>query len=507
MIKNKLLIKNSFLLFLKLVITSVIGIASTRILLDNLGVSDFGLYNVVGGIVIMMGFLNTVMCTTTFRFIAFEMGRKDEGAINNVFNISFLIHLGIGALVVLIAESVGIWYLDNHLNVDFDQISRAKLVFRFSTMAVVFNIISIPFQGLLTALEKFSVIISIEISKSIVNLAFIILLIYALGDKLEIYAMLMSFLAFSSSFSYILYSKNKFKLFTKWKVSKDKFKYIEMLSFSGWVMFGAAASVGQRQGAILLINSFFGTLLNASFAIATQINSFVTMFANNIGQAAIPQITKSYSGGEDKRVLHLVTYIGKYSFFLMLLVAVPILLETEYLLKLWIFNLPRHTIIFTQLIILNGLFDCLRSGTPAVIQSTGKIKWFQIIMGSVQLMSIPISYLLFKLDFSPFYILVVFILSSVVNTIVGLILLRKILHFNVKFLIKESYLRIGYVLIFIMPLFVGITYFEQSMIRLFSSLVISTVWLFIIVYIFGLDYQERHYILGTIKKFLSNKSN
>ena len=498
---NKNLIKNSFLLFIRLIITSVFGLVATRILLDILGVSDYGLYNVVGGIVILMGFLNTVMCTTTFRFIAFEMGRNDEAAINKVFNISLLIHLGIALLVILFGLTIGNWYIDNHLNINIEQTSRAKFVFMFSIIAVVLNIISIPFQGLITALEKFSILVSVEIIKSILNLSLVVSLIYILGDKLEIYAVLMSFLALIPFFIYMYYCKKKFKLFTKWKVSKDKSKYIEMFSFSGWVMFGAAASVSQRQGSVLLINSFFGTILNTSFALAYQVNSFVTMFAQNIGQAAVPQITKSYSGGENERVLNLVTYISKYSFFLMLIPSIPILVETEYLLKLWIIDVPEYTVIFTQLIIINGLSDSMRSGTPAAIQSSGKIKWFQIIMGSIQFISIPISYLLFKLNFLPFYILLVFILTSFANTIIGLILLKKILNFNIKFLIKESYLRILYIIVLMIPLYFGMKFFDQSIYRFFTTLLTSTVWILIVIYFFGLNTQEKN----IVKKIILTK--
>jgi len=498
--QNKIIAKNSLLLYVRLLITSVIGLIATRIVLRNLGVADYGLYGVVGGVVTMMAFLNTIMITTSYRFIAFEMGRNDTNAINKVFNISLLIHIGMIFVVVALSETLGVWYINNYLKVEPGQMNNALFVFRFSVLATIFNIYSIPFQGLVTALEKFSVRVTIEIIRSVLQLIFVSSLIFYTGDKLRLYAILMAIAALVPSSLFIAYCKKKHVSHTAWALQRDKAKYKEMINYSGWTMIGAAASVGQIQGSVLIINSFFGTILNASFGIANQLNTFVLTFAKNISQAAVPQITKSHSGGDKERVLYLVTYICKYSFFLMLLPALPILLETEYLLKLWLGDVPMYTVTFTQLMIITGLFDAFRAGIPAAIQATGKIKWFHIIMGTILLLSLPISYLLFKLGFLPYYIQIVYIGASLLTTIATLILLRQLIQFNIRFLIKTAYVRIIYIIILVLPLFLIHGYFQESIARLILTVIISTAWFFIIVYLFGLDKLEREKIAVNLKR-------
>ena len=496
---NRKIAVNSLLLYSRLIITTIIGIVATRIVVRNLGIEDYGLYSVVGSVVVMMAFLNTVMVSTTYRFIAFEIGRNEINTINKVFNISLLIHIGMAVLVVLFAETLGVWYINNHLNVETHQIDNALFIFRFSVLAIVFNIFSLPFQGLITALEKFSVRVSIEIIRSVLRLIFVISLIYFTGDKLRLYAVLMAILALIPSLLFILYCKKKYSLFTTWKIQRDKKKYKEMLAYSGWTMFGAAASVGQTQGSALIINLFFGTILNAAYGIANQLNSFIKMFAQNLGQAAIPQITKSHSGGDENRVLNIVTYISKYSFFLMLLPALPILMETEYLLKLWLGEIPEYTVIFTQLLIILGLLDSLRSGIPAAIQATGRIKWFQIIMSSILLLGLPIAYLLFKLGFPPFCIQIVYIIISLVNTFISIVLLYKLINFNIKYLIKKSYLKIVCVVTCLSPIVFIHSLFQISFWRFIIFSFVSVLWLLITVYIFGLEKMEKIVIIKIIK--------
>jgi O-antigen/teichoic acid export membrane protein len=494
MSQNKIIVVNSLLLYVRLIITTIVGIISARIVIRNLGAEDYGLYSVVGGVVVMMAFINTVMVSTTYRFIAFEMGRKCEEAINKVFNISLHIHIGMAVLVVLFAETFGKWYINTHLNVESHQIDNALFVFRFSVLATVFNIISIPYQGLITALEKFKVRVSIEIIRSVLLLFFVMSLIYYSGDKLRLYAVLMAVLALLPSSLYIFYCIRKYALYTQWKIQGDRKKYKEMLAFSGWTSLGAAAWVGQRQGSALIINLFFGTILNAAYGIANQLNSFITLFASNLGQAAIPQITKSHSGGDDKRMTEVVTYISKYSFFLMLLPALPILIETEYLLKLWLGEIPEYTVIFTQLLIILGLISSLRSGVPAAIQATGEIKWFQIINSTILLLGLPIAYLLFKYGYQPFSIQIVYIIITVINTLISLFLLKKI-DFDVKYLINKSFIKIAYVIICIMPIFYIHSYYEASLSRFLIFSTISVLWSLTAIYICGLEKRERNAII------------
>jgi len=233
------------------------------------------------------------------------------------------------------------------------------------------------------------------------------------------------------------------------------------------------------------------------------------MFAQNLGQAAIPQIIKSHSGGDDKRMTELVTYISKYSFFLILLPALPILIETEYLLKLWLGEIPEYTVIFTRLIIILGLLSSLYSGVPAAVQATGKIKWFQILTSTLLLLGLPIAYLLFKLGFQPYYIQIVYIGITVINTFVLLYLLKILIDFDVKYLLTKSYLKILYVVACLLPVVYAHSYFQAGLSRflIFSSL--SVLWLITTIYLVGLEKVEKTAVINGVmlvkNKYFSNQ--
>lgn len=502
---NTRIIKNSGILYIRLFTTSIIGLIATRILLQSLGTSDFGLYSVVGGIVVMMAFLNTVMITTTYRYIAFELGKGNSGGVNQIFNISLVIHIVLAFLLILFAETLGRFYIQHYLNVPFDSVDDALFVFRFSVFGTFFSILSIPFQGLITAQENFFIRACIAIFRSVLKLGAVLILLFYLGNRLRLYSILMMFVMMTPLILFFLYSRKKYSSLIRWNFQKNIKKYKEMLGFSGWILLGAGASVGKVQGAALIINSFFGTILNASFGIATQINSMILMFSRNLSQAAIPQITKSYSSGNSERSMQLVLYIAKYSFFLMLLPALPILLEINFILKLWLKEVPQYTSIFINLMIINGLIEATYAGIPAAVQATGKIKWFQIILSAISLLSLPIAYILFAVGYPPHSILVIYICSSVIMILVMLALLKRLINFNVKKFIIHSYLRIFYVAISVSPLFLIRNLYEESIIRFILISMLAVIWVLIAIYNLGMEKKEKEKIVTNVKKILKTK--
>lgn len=506
---NKLIAKNTAIIYFKLIITSIIGLFSSRFIFKSLGADDYGLYNVVGSIVVMMAFFNTVMTSTTYRYIAFEIGKNDKVAVNKVFNINLVIHICIAIIILIFTETIGVYYVRNYLNVNVEKVNDAIFVLRFSIYATIFSVLSIPFQGLVTALEKFSVNATIEILKSILSLVISFFLLYAIGNRLRLYSVLMMFLTIASSLLYIIYCFRKHYEIVKWKFQKDKKKYKEMIGYSTWIMIGAAASVGQRSIAAIIINLFFGTLLNAAYGIANTVNSIVSRFSQSISQAAIPQITKNYSSGNNDRSIMLAAYISKYTMFLIIIVSVPILLETEYLIHLWLGNVPDYTIIMTKLVIVNTLITGLGAGLPALIQATGKIKWFQIILSGTSLLSLPIAYVLFKLGYPPFYIIISFIITEIINVFMWQVLLKKIINFDVVSFIKITYLKVFFVLISLVPLFFLINYFDESIYRFIFYSLLSVIYTIISILILGLDNIEKKkiilYINNLKNKYAKNK--
>lgn len=500
---NILLLKNTVILFIRLLITSLIGLFTSRFVIRSLGAADYGLYSVVGGIVVMMAFLNTVMITTTYRYIAFEMGKGNTEGINKVFNISMIIHFCLALLILILTETMGVYYVNNYLNIETGKLADALFVLRFSTYATVFSVVSIPYQGLVTAQEKFSVQATIEIIRSILLFIAAIIIVLYLGNRIRLYAILMVLASIVPALLFYIYCKHNYAEIIKWNFQHDKNKYKEMVGFSSWIMFGAASSIGKTTGSALIINFFFGTVLNAAYGIANQVNSLVLMFSRSLGQAAIPQITKSFSSGNSDRSMTLVAYISKYTCFLMLLPSLPILLETDYLLNLWLGDLPPYTVVFCQLMVINALIESLGSGIPSIIQATGKIKFFQIILSIISLLSLPIAYFLFKYGYSPSSIIVAYISTAILNVVVRQILLKKIIHFNVIYFLKTSYFKIFYVLVLIAPLFFLHKIFHPSFFRFLVFSIFSIFWLIVAIFIVGIEKNEREMISQVIKKILN----
>ncbi len=498
--ENSIIIRNSLILYIRLIFVSVIGLVSSRFILQALGVSDFGLYNVVGGVVTMMSFLNVVMISTTYRFIAFEIIRGKLEDVNKVFNISLIIHSIIALLVIIFAMTFGVYYINHFLKVEIGKLNDALFVFLISILGVILSIITIPFQGLLIAKEKFIITAPIEILKSILSLTVILLVMNYSGNRLRLYSVLITIVSSIPPILYYLYCKNNFANIVYLKFQKDKDKYKEMISFSGWIMLGAGASVGETQGSTLIINSFFGTILNSSFGIANQINSFVKMFAQSLSQAVIPQITKSYSVGRKERTSQLVIYASKYSFFLMLIPSLPILLETDYILNMWLTVVPNFTKIFIQIMLLNALVTTMSSGIPAAVQATGKIKYFQIVLSFILLLGLPIAYLAFYLGLPPYSILIVYTFTAVIIFIVQLVMLKIILNFNVYIFITKAFLKMIFVTLGVLPLFLIRDLFETSFLRFLFMLILSVVWLLIIVYFVGIERTESLLISNSLKK-------
>ncbi len=502
---NKLLFKNTLILYVRLIISSVLGLFSSRFVIRSLGASDFGLYSVVGGVVVMMAFLNTIMVTTTYRYIAFELGTGNKESVNRIFNISLVIHLFMAFLVILLTETAGVYYVNYHLNIAAGKLTDALFVLRFSTIAAVFTILSIPYQGLVTAQENFAVQAIIDFIKSLLHFFIALTIVYYLGNRLKLYALLVAFASIVPLALFLLYCIYKYSEIVRWNFQRENKKYKEMIGFSGWVMLGAAASVGQSTGSQLIINSFFGTMLNTSFGIATQVNSIVTLFSSSLSKVAIPQITKSFSGGNENRTFNLTVYVSKYTFFLMMLPSLPILLETKYLLTLWLGNLPAYTVIFCQLMIINALIYSLSSGFPALIHATGKIKYFQIITSSISLTSLPISYFLLKKGLPPPTIIALIVVTLAINLIVSQILLKKILHFNVKLFLQKSYLKILSVIAMVLPLFIIRDLFSTSFYRFFFISIFSVSCLLVSIYFVGLEKKEKDFLSKSAVKLMKKK--
>jgi O-antigen/teichoic acid export membrane protein len=505
MSENKKIAKNSIILYVKLAFSTIIGLYTTRIVLIELGADNFGLYNVVGGIVAMMGFINSAMLTTTYRYIAIEIGKGSVGNPNKVFNISLIIHLILALIFFLVGETVGIWYIKNYLNVINSKIDTAIFILHFTIITTVISIITVPFEGVVTAKENFLIRTIVELFRSVLRLVFVIYLTFYLGDKLKLYTVFMVIVTILPSTIFYLYCTNKEKEIIKWKIDWDKNIFKEMFKFMGWIIIGAIAFISARQGSVLIINIFFGTIVNAAYGIATQIFLYTMTFVDNISQAAVPQIMKNHSSGNHERSLNLVYSISKYSFFVMLIPSIPIMLSLNEILVIWLKEVPSYTTQFTNLMIINGLISVIGVSFNAAVQATGKIKKTQIWYSLITLLIIPVTYILFKYNFPPFFIVIINIITTIIGLLIQIQILTKITMFTLKDFINKTVFPAFSVVSVSCFQYLLRKYFGYSLLDVLYFSVFSVILTCCIIYFLGLNSIEKSLIKSLVKKNIQKK--
>lgn len=492
--------KNSIYLYIKLFLNTIVGLYVSRIVLLQLGAESFGLFIVVGGIVSMINFLNETLLATTNRFISVELGKGEKGNINTIFNTSFLIHLSLAFLLIISAEFIGIWYIENHLNVSFEKIEDAKFILHASILATVFSIISLPFQGLIISREKFLAKSIIEIIGTLIKFFLVLFLIIYVGNKLRFYAIIISIVTISSSILFIIYCWFNYKKDIHLKFNRNIGQYKKMISFSGWIVLGTIAQVGRGQGSVLIINLFFGAITNAAFAIANQVYGFVMMFVHNLNQAAVPHIMESQSAGKTEESINIVYKFSKYVYFLMLIFSLPILMSIDVLLDIWLKDVPKYSTQFTSLMIINGLIASLGSSLGVPVNATGDIRKSQIWYSITLLSILPIGFLLFKIGYPPYIITVVTIFSTLINVIIQSIITAEKTVFNIKKYLLKSILPVFMVTISILPVIILRYYFDDNLLEVLLYSILSIIFTTINIYFIGLDKNEKK----TLKKLLVN---
>jgi O-antigen/teichoic acid export membrane protein len=500
MTDNSKIARNSIILFLRLIVVSIIGLVTSRLVLQALGVSDYGLFNVVGSIVGIMALLNTVLVSTTFRYIAFELGAGDEVAVNQVYNTSLVIHTTLAVVVVALSETLGVGYIRSHLNIEQSRVADALFVFRMSVAGTAVSILGIPAQGLVVAKERFGVVAVVEVTRSCLALGVALYILRTIGDPLRLYAALIAVVTIIPALVYILYTRRYFPDLTQWAFPRSTTRYREMITFSVWILFGASASVGEIQGSALLLNAFFGTLVNAAYGVANQINTMIRMFAQNVNQSAIPQITKSFGGGDTNRTNSLVAVTSKYTFFLMLIPSVPLLLECDFFLNLWLKEVPAAAPLFVRLLIVNSLFAGMNAGVPAAVQATGNIKYFQIVTSTLSLLPLPIAYFLFTHAYPPQTLFVVSTVFAMVNFLVAQILLKYLVRIDMTMMMRRCYSRIVFVGLAITPLVLIPLLFSPGLGRFVLVSVGSVVGVCIATIRLGMDRRERDFFGRQIRE-------
>lgn len=407
---NKRIAKNTLVLYTRSLISMLIAIYASRVVLNALGVIDYGIYTVVGGVISLLSILNSALNTGTQRFINYELGKGDIRSVNKVFSMSLTVHMLVSFVILVLAETVGLWFVNNKLQIPIDRMAAANWVYQCVVILSVANITQTPYTASIIANERMKAFASIGILDVFLRLIIAIVISFATIDRLQLYAVLMMSSGLITTLLYRLYCKFNLKG-CDYRFEKNKELFKEIISFSGWNIFGATAMVASSQGVSIIFNIFFGVIVNAARGISTQVLSAISGLVSNFQIAMNPQIIQSYSVGNMKRVNTLIHSSAKVSFYLLLLISAPILCNTEYIFTLWLKNVPEHAVAFCQISIISTLINSFSLPLSTGVTASGKIKLYQITISFLVAMLLPLTYLAIKLGATP-------ILAASINIIV-----------------------------------------------------------------------------------------
>lgn len=436
---NKRIAKNTILLYIRMFFVMCIQLYTSRVVLQALGVEDYGIYNVVGGIVTMFAFLNAAMNSSTQRYITYFLGKGDKGQLQEVFSNCMFIHAILAVLIVILSETVGLWFLYNKMLIPEERMNAAFWVFQMSIITTVILIFSTPYNATIIAYEKMAAFAYISIFDVVLKLTTALVLLYSKWDNLILYAILIVITQLIIRFIYVLYCNKHFEI-TKivYKFNKKLFK--EMTSFIGWNVWGGLSQVLYGQGLNILLNMFFGPVINAARGIAVQIQSVVQQFAHNLQTAINPQITKNYAIRDLKAMHSLVFQCSRYTFFLLLIMSLPIFFETKLLLSLWLTTVPEWTVAFTRIMLCIVMVDSVAAPLMISSAATGNVKLYQTVIGGTMLLIVPISYIFLKMGFNPVVVFFVHLVFCLITFALRLIIVRPMIMLSIREYIMKAIL-------------------------------------------------------------------
>lgn len=397
-----------------MLLTMGVSLYSTRLILNALGSTDYGIFSLVAGVIAMLAFLNTAMATSTQRYLSFHQGRNEPRMLKKIFTNSLLIHILIGIVIVLGLEIVGLFLFNGFLNIPNNRIESARMLYHFMVGSIFFSISVVPFIASLNAHENMIWIALVSIIEVLLKLGVAFSLLNSQNDKLLLYGLLTALISLLILIIHMVYCLKTYKectLYKFWKV--DKLLIKELTSFAGWNLFGSLCTLARVEGFAILLNLFFGTVINAAYGIANQVAGQLSFLSVTMLQALNPQIMKSEGAGNRDRMLRLSMIASKFSFFLIAVVAIPIIFEMNSILKLWLKNVPEFTVVFCRLILIGTMINQLTIGLQSALQATGKIKFYQIIVGSLIIFNLPIAYFLLKLGYPAYYALISYIVIEI----------------------------------------------------------------------------------------------
>lgn len=499
---NKRIAKNTLMLYVRTIFVMVVSLFTSRVVLQALGVDNYGIYSVVGGVVAMFSLLSGSLSSAISRFITFELGKNDRSRLKTIFCTSVNVQIIMAAIVLIVGEIVGLWFLNTTMNIPEGRQVASNWVFQMSLMTFFINLLCIPYNASIIAHEKMSAFAYVSILEVVLKLVIVYMLYVSPFDKLIAYSVLLAIVQFVICLVYRLYCKRHFEE-TAYHFIWDKSVLKEIFSFASWNFLSNIGIVFNTQGINILINIFFGVATNAARGIATQVETAVMQFVNNFTVAVNPQITKSFAAGNTQDVYRLVCDGARISFFLMIVLCLPIIMETEQVLSIWLVEIPEHTTNFIRLTFIGSLINAIGLSGATACLATGRIKKYSIIISSVIWFLFPLTWIAYCIGLPIESTYVLFIIVYAIADIVRLFLMRGLIGFPVMLFFTEVIQKMIIITIasVIVPLII-VYYLPQSYFRLFLSIFSSLFCTTIFIYFLGLKSNEKVFFKEKINSFL-----
>lgn len=506
MSNNKRIAKNTVFLYFRMLLVMGVNLYTSRVVLRVLGFEDYGLYNVVGGIVTMFTFLNGSLGAATSRYITFELGKKNYERLNKIFNTAIFIHVAIAFLIVLLAETVGLWFFYEKMTIPADRLDAAYWVYQISILTCFFTLTQVPYNATIIAYEDMKIYAYVGIAEVFLKLAVVFLLMISPIDRLVFYALLLCLLQIGIMLFYRYYCNGHYPS-CKIHFYKDKSLFKEMFSYGGYDLIGNISGLAQGQGLNILLNIFYGPTVNAARGIAYQVQGAITQFSNNFMTAVRPQIIKSYAEGNLDGMMKLVKQSSCFSFYLMWMISLPVCLEADYLLSLWLGKYPDHTVNFLILVIVLCLIQTIKTPRTTIFHATGHIKWSNIVVGTILCAAFPLAYIALKLGGTPESVFWMANLTMFMSEFASVLVLKRYIDFSIRDYLSEVHGRCLLVaaVSFIVPYLLYDKWMDESFLRLLVTCILTTASVAVTSLYLGMDRYLRSRLMQIIKKRIYRK--
>ena len=498
---NKRIAKNTAYMYVRMFITMLIGLYTSRAVLSALGFDDYGLYNVIGGIIAMFGFINGALTSTTSRYITFYLGKNNVSRLQEVFSTAFYIHVAVAIIIIILGETIGLWYVCEKLVIPEGRYTATLWLYQFTIVSTAANIISVPFNASIIAHEKMSAFAFIAVVDAVLKLCIAISLSYVTFDKLIYYGAMILAVQLLDNGIYWIYSAKRFEGVRIRKVF-DKLMLKEMFGFTGWNIFGSFSYIFFTQGVNLILNFFCGTAVNAARGIAVQVDGLVRQFAMNVQTAINPQIIKSYAQGENERFFSLIFASSRYCFYLIFLIALPIFLESDFLLTLWLKEYPEHTVNFLRITLIVVTLETLVTPMFTANLASGKVKIYQIVISIISLLFIPITFLAIRFTKIPEIVFVCTLLMTIVEIIARIFIVHRQVGLPRRKYVRSVLLNVSIVAAVsaVIPVLVHLN-MPEGFVRFLVVGIVCVFSVGTVAYFIGINQKERMFV----NTFISSK--